>query len=299
MARGGERRSERRRSRGGRRRSDARRARGEREPSGIRSHGGRGHAAPRGHAAGLGTAYVFDRRGPDTVVIDTAPAARSDWTSRARRPIRRGRRTGSSSGRSAGACGCGRLPTTPPARLLRRPVPSAVFSPVFTSANTVVAVVGGAGTGVRAGPRTKGSTTCGVTTWTLGRWTRSRRSTPPGIGCSAIRTPLVRARRLDRVRRRARAYPPRSERAHRSTLWKVTARGAIVAKVRELPREMYLAGELDGHRVWNIYDDASRRSWRLFDQVSSDRLVDLRVRRGRRRSALRRSTPIADSERSG
>jgi hypothetical protein len=55
-------------------------------------------------------------------------------------------------------------------------------------------------------------------------------------------------------------------------LWHVMPAG-VVAKVRNLPREMYLAGVLDGERVWNI-EDRSGGGWRLFIE-SSGRLVDL------------------------
>ena len=44
--------------------------------------------------------------------------------------------------------------------------------------------------------------------------------------------------------------------------------------IRDLPREMYLAGTLGGRRVWNIYDQTSGE-WRLFVQTSDHRLADL------------------------
>ena len=85
-------------------------------------------------------------------------------------------------------------------------------------------------------------------------------------------------------------------------LWRVPA-GGVASKVRDLPREMYLAGSLDGRRIWNVYDQASGE-WRLYAEASPTTLVDLgcgaasvdparsRTRTGPRRGSTR-SHPLA------
>ena len=145
----------------------------------------------------------------------------------------------------------------------------AVFSPVFTSADTVVAVVGEAEPGF---DRTEDEGLDNL--WRVDlrtrRWSRVTAFRATGDRMLAIRTPLVRddgSIEFVVVRGVSSAL-----RLPSFELWHVTPAGAV-AKVRGLPREMYLAGVLDGERVWNI-DDRSGGGWRLFIE-SSDRLVDL------------------------
>jgi hypothetical protein len=144
-----------------------------------------------------------------------------------------------------------------------------VFSPVFTSEETVVAVVGEAEPGF---DRIEDEGLDNLWRFDLRtrRWSRVTAFRATGDRMLAIRTPLVRddgSIEFVVVRGVSSAL-----RLPSFELWHVTPSGAV-AEVRGLPREMYLAGVLDGERVWNI-DDRSGGRWRLFIE-SSDRLVDL------------------------
>jgi len=222
------------------------------------------HVAVR---AGSGTAYVVDRAGPDDVVIRTP-----DRVIRLVQPGEATHPAWSSDGKLAWSLGSSlRIwsPVDGTTTTVAAPHGAlAVFSPVFTSADTLVAVVGEREQGFdrledeglddlwRFDLRTR-------------RWSRVTAFRAAGDRMLAIRTPLVRddgAIEFVVVRGVTSApRPPSFE------LWQTTPEGDV-AMTRTLPREMFLAGVLDGHRVWNI-DDRSD-GWHLFIE-SSDRLVDM------------------------
>jgi cell division septation protein DedD len=145
-----------------------------------------------------------------------------------------------------------------------------VFSPVFVGTGAIVAVVGEPETGFT---RTEDEGLDNLWRYDLAArtWTRLTSFRAHGDRWVAIRTPLVRSDgSLEFVRVRglgsATGTPP-------FELWRVSATG-VVTKVRDLPREMYLAGSLTGRRVWNVYDQASGE-WRLYSERSPGELVGL------------------------
>ena len=89
-----------------------------------------------------------------------------------------------------------------------------------------------------------------------GRWVRLT-SFPAGADrWTAIRTPVVDARWLDRVRRDPRAGL--DDRLPRFSLWRL--RDGVVERIASLPDERYLAGfDGEGARLWNVPDRANAR----------------------------------------
>ena len=143
------------------------------------------------------------------------------------------------------------------------PPPAAigVFSPVFATDDAIVSVVAEPEPGFT---RTEDEGLDNLWRYELRthRWSRVTAFHATGDHWVAIRTPIVRDDgSLEFVLVRGLASATRMPSFE---LWRVSA-GGVASKVRGLPREMYLAGELDGRRVWNIYDQASGE-WRLYSE---------------------------------
>ena len=217
---------------------------------------------------GSGTAYVLDEAGPDAVVIRTPDRViRLDQPGEASHPA------WSPDGKLVWSLGSSlRIwsPVDGSTTSIAAPAGAvAVFSPVFTSSDTVVAVVGEIEPGF---DRTEDEGLDNLWRFDLRtrRWSGVTAFRASGDRMLAVRTPLVRddgSIEFVVVRGVSSAL-----RLPEFELWHVTPEGGV-AKVRGLPREMYLAGFLDGRRVWNI-DDSTGGGWHLFIE-SSDRLVDL------------------------
>lgn len=218
---------------------------------------------------GSGTAFVLDRRGPDVVVIETRRGqVRLTQPTEARDP------SWSADGRLIWSLGSRlRLWSSLTSSTIDIAPPtgaSAVFSPVFATEDSIVSVV------AEPEPSFAPSEDEGLDNlWRyelgLHRWSRLTAFRATGQHWVAIRTPVVRgdgSLEFVRVSGRASATTmPAFE------LWRVPP-GGVASKVRGLPREMYLAGSLDGRRIWNIYDDASGE-WRLYSEASATTLMDL------------------------
>ncbi|MGZ5297463.1 MAG: hypothetical protein ACXWYT_11105 [Actinomycetota bacterium] len=218
---------------------------------------------------GSGTAFVLDRRGADVVVILTGrEQVNLTQPTEARDP------SWSSDGRLVWSLGS-RLrlwsPTTSSTIDIAAP-PSAigVFSPVFATDDAIVSVVAEPELGFT---RTEDEGLDNLWRYDLRthRWSRVTAFHATGERWVAIRTPIVRDDgSLEFVVVRGLASATRMPAFE---LWRVPAGGAA-SEVRGLPREMYLAGSLDGRRIWNIYDQASGE-WRLYSEASPTTLVDL------------------------
>jgi hypothetical protein len=219
--------------------------------------------------AGSGTAFVLDRRGPDVVVMVSGRGqVRLTQPAEAKDP------SWSSDGRLVWSLGS-RLriwsPDTSSTLDIAAP-PSAigVFSPVFATDEAVVSVVAEPEPGFT---RTEDEGLDNLWRFELQshQWSRVTAFHATGERWVAIRTPVVRddgSIEFVLVRGLASATEmPAFE------LWRLSA-GGVSSKVRDLPREMYLAGNLQGRRVWNIYDQASGE-WRLYSEASPTTLVDL------------------------
>ncbi len=218
---------------------------------------------------GSGTAYVVDRRGPDDLVIvngrqrirlpQPTEATDPSWSADGRLVWSLGSRLRTWSPGTASSSDV----TAPPRAI-------GVFSPVFATDAAIVAVVAEPEPGFT---RTEDDGLDNLWRYDLRahRWSRVTAFHASGDRWIAVRTPVVRddgSIEFVVVRGRAAAtVMPAFE------LWRVPAGGAPF-KVRDLPREMYLAGSLDGRRVWNVYDQASGE-WRLYSEASPTTLVDL------------------------
>ncbi|MGH2682882.1 MAG: hypothetical protein ACRDIX_06585 [Actinomycetota bacterium] len=215
------------------------------------------HAASR---PGSGTAYVNDVAGPDQLVVVQPGAVatvegRGELTHPAWTP----------SGDLAWSVDLSVLEVWSPATAARRMVPpprgaAAIFSPVFTAADEMVAVVGEA-----AGPAHDDALN---DLWRYdfdgGAWTRLTRFRADADRWSVLRTPVVGpdgAVLFVRVTGRASATEPPS-----FQLWAL--RESHPSRVRDLPGEMYLAGFLGDRLVWNVPDPATGE-WRLVSEGPS------------------------------
>jgi hypothetical protein len=218
--------------------------------------------------AGSGTAYVLDRAGADAVVIQT-----SDGVIRLDQPGEATHPAWSPDGKLAWSLGSTlRIwsPADGSTTTIAAPTGAlAVFSPVFTSANAVVAVVGEAEPGF---DRTEDEGLDNLWRYDLRtrKWSLITAFRASGDRMLAIRTPILRGDgSIEFVVVRGDSSAPTLPSFE---LWQVKSGGGV-AKLRGLPREMYLAGVIGGQRVWNIFDRSS--GWHLFIQSPTDRLVDL------------------------
>jgi hypothetical protein len=224
------------------------------------------HAVSR---PGVGTAFVVDRPGADDVVIVSArrqlrlhqptEATNPSWSRDGRLVWSLGSRLRLWSSTSSST-----VDIAPPASTL------GVFSPVFTTDDTIVSVAAEPEPGFT---RTEDEGLDNLWRYDLRthRWSRVTTFRVRGDRWIAVRTPIVRDDgSLEFVVVRGNASATRMPAFE---LWRLPPDG-IASKVRELPREMYLAGSLDGRRVWNIYDRASGE-WRLYSEASATTLLDL------------------------
>ncbi len=218
---------------------------------------------------GVGTAFVVDRRGPDAVVIVTpAGAIRLDQPGEATQP------SWSPGGRLVWSLGSRMRVWSPETSstldIAAPPRTIGLFSPVFVGNDSIIAVIAEP---EPAFTRTEDEGLDNLWRYdlTTKRWTRVTAFHARGDRWSAIRTPIdqgdgsvefVRIHGLSSA-----AVMPSFE------LWRSSPVG-VVSKVRDLPREMYLAGVLNEHRVWNIFDQGSGE-WRLYSERSPETLVDL------------------------
>jgi cell division septation protein DedD len=218
---------------------------------------------------GTGIAFVLDRRGTDEVVIETG---RDEL--RLAQPGEASDPSWSSDGRLVWSLGS-RLRLWSPATSSTvdiAPPPGAigVFSPVFATDDAVVSVVAEPEPGFT---RTEDEGLDNLWRYDLRshRWSRVTAFHASGEHWVAIRTPVEREDgSIEFVLVRGLATATRMPAFE---LWRVPAAG-VASKVRELPREMYLAGAQDGRRIWNLYDQASGE-WRLYAEASATTLVDL------------------------
>jgi hypothetical protein len=220
----------------------------------IRDGGSNGllrHAASR---PGIGTAYVNDLAGPDVLV-----AMRPKGVTRIEGSGELSHPAWSPAGMLAWSVDMAMLEVWSPDTGRRGLVPpprggSAVFSPVFTGARQLVAVV----QEPAAGTHDDGLNNLWRFDLADKRWTRLTRFTAEGDRWAVVRTPVVAPDGFVlfvRVHGRASATKlPSFE------LWAL--RHGVASKVRDLPREMFVAGFLDGRLVWNVFD-ASTGTWRL------------------------------------
>lgn len=227
------------------------------------------HPALRGvlrHAAsrpGIGTALVNDLPGPDDlVVMRPTGMMKIDGRGELTHPA------WSSAGDLAWTVDLSRLelwsPGTRVRRTVRRPSgASALFSPVFTAPDELVAIVGEAVGDVHDDALNN------LWRYDVRRntWSRLTRFGADANRWSVMRTPVVApdgAVLFVRVLGRATATEqPAFE------LWRLGE--GRVDKVRDLPGEMYLAGFLGGRLVWNVLDRATG-DWRLAAEGSGGRV---------------------------
>ena len=214
---------------------------------------------------GAGTAYVKDRKGSDTLIA-VSPQGVSEIlaSGEVTHP------TLSASGDLVWAEDFRALKmSSADGRLVKTIAPpkgsTAVFSPLFTRPNELIAVVQ---------EPVEGDTGEDDSLNNLYRydidsdtWTRITAFQATAENWSVLRTPVLAQDgavyfvRLQGIASETR--PPSFE------LWSL--RGNAVSKVRDLPKEMYLAEMNDRGLLWNIYDDIE---WRLFLE-SGTGLVDL------------------------
>lgn len=206
-------------------------------------------------APGVGTVYVSDKKGPDTL-INVGPQGVSEISA-------------SGEVTHPALLGSGDLvwvedfqalklssPGGQSAKTIARPQGStAIFSPIFTASDELIAVVQEPVEGYAG----EDDSLNNLFRYDIGSdtWSRLTAFQATAEDWSVLRTP-VRARdggvffvRLRGVASETR--PPSFE------LWSL--RGEAVSKVRDLPKEMFLAGANDQGLLWNIHDGFE---WRLF-----------------------------------
>lgn len=219
--------------------------------------------------AGVGTAYVVDRRGPDVIVMQIAGGViRLEQPGEATHP------SWSADGRLVWSLGS-RMRIWSPTRTTTLDIglpDSAIglFSPVFTGPDSIVAVIAEPEPGFTR-TEDEGFDNLWRYDLTTRRWSRVTAFSARGARWVAVRTPLV---RRDGSVEFVRIHGLSSATQMPSfELWEVTPDG-VVSRIRSLPREMYLAGILGGRRAWNVFDETAGE-WRLFSEISATRFVDL------------------------
>ena len=218
--------------------------------------------------AGVGIAYVLDRRGPDAIVIQTAGGEmRLEQSGEASHP------SWSADGRLVWSLGSALRVWSPRTTTLDIGQPDSaigVFSPVFAGTDSIMAVVAEPEPGFT---RTEDEGLDNLWRYDLkvGRWSRVTAFRARGDRWVGVRTPLVRHDgSVEFVRISGLSSATRMPSFE---LWEVTPDG-VVSRIRSLPREMYLAGILDGHRVWNVFDQAAGE-WRIYSETTATKFVDL------------------------
>ncbi len=216
--------------------------------------------------SGVGTAYVLDRSGDDRVVVvdpsgvdvitETGEASHPAW---------------SSDGSLVWSLGSElRLRSPDGTRIRSIAAPrgaEGVFSPTFLTSSRLVAVVSERVEGPHADAAL--DNLWGYDLVNDG-WHRLTAFTAGGERWSAIRTPIRAGDgRIEFVRVRGVASATEDVSYQ---LWAIA--GSRVFEVEELPREMYLAGIVEGHRLWNEFD-VEAGEWRLLRGSADGSLDDL------------------------
>jgi hypothetical protein len=206
------------------------------------------HVASR---PGVGTAFVVDRAGADTTVAMTAdgvgtfPAA-----GEASHPALS--RSGSLAWSEGSAIVIRRRGSGGTVRLATPIWGATVFAPIFVTERRLVAVVSRpSAADPHAGEQVSDLWTSPAT---HARWRVLTRFRTAGDRWAVIRTPIRVGRAIEFVRVSARASAtgePRFE------LWRY--REGRVTRIRRLDGERYLAGRVDGRRLWNRPDPLTGR----------------------------------------
>jgi hypothetical protein len=206
---------------------------------------------------GVGTAYVNDVPGSDVlVVMRPSGVATIEGRGELTHP------TWSPRGDLAWSVNLSAIEVWSPETAARRLVPaprgtSGIFSPVFTAADEMVAVV------MEPVGQTHDDTLNDLWRFDLdgGTWSRLTNFEADADRWSVLRTPVMApegALLFVRVIGRASATEPPS-----FELWAL--RGRQPSKVRDLPGEMYLAGFLGGRLAWNV-PEPTTGDWRLVSE---------------------------------
>lgn len=206
-------------------------------------------------AAGLGTAYVDDRRGPDAVVIATP-----DHVFKVREDGEATHPTWSPSGEVAWSVGESvRVWSPSDGSVASIPIPaegSWGFSPVFTAANQITAVVEEPAPGTS--PEDEGLNNLWQYEFDTQSWTRVTSFEADAERWSVIRTPV-----LDRdgalLFVRIQGFSSATEQPSYE-LWSYA--GGVTLEIRDLPGEMYLAAATDAGLMWNL-PGSTPGVWRL------------------------------------
>jgi hypothetical protein len=145
-----------------------------------------------------------------------------------------------------------------------------IFSPVFTGPERITAVVSERVPGAR--PEDEALNDLFTYDLATRTWTRRTSFTADGDHWSAIRTPIVGlGGELEFVRV---AGDATATVRPSSALWSIGPGRSSPTKLRDLTREMYLAGVVGGRRVWNVFD-GSVGDWRLEGEGADGTLTDL------------------------
>lgn len=217
------------------------------------------------NAPGAGTVFVNDKKGPDTLIaVGPRGASEISASGEVTHP------TLSASGDLVWAEDFQALkmssPGTQSAKTIAIPQGStAVFSPVFTDPNELIAVVQEPVESYTG----EDDSLNNLFRYDIGSetWTRLTAFQATAENWSVLRTPVpARDGSVFFVRLRGVASETRLPSFE---LWSL--RGEAVSKIRDLPKEMFLAGVNGAELLWNIYDGTD---WRLFQETSTG-LVDL------------------------
>ena len=217
-------------------------------------------------AAGFGTVYVDDRRGPDTVVIAT-----SDHVFKIREKGEATHPTWSPSGQVAWSVGTSLRVWSPADRSVGTiPIPdaaSSVFSPVFTATDEITAVVQEPGPGTNEDDSLDNLWRYDID---ARAWTRVTSFEADAEHWSVIRTPVLApdgALRFVLIQGLSSMTDSPS-----FELWSY-GEGAPL-KIRDLPSEMYLAAATDGGLTWNT-PGGTAGEWRLVFEAADGTVRDL------------------------